>query len=61
MSWNFALVLFILLIVTGIVWTYDFFVARRARAARVQRPCGACAARVRHAGGTFVACVRLMC
>ena len=36
MSWNFALVLFILLIVTGIVWTYDFFVARRARAARVQ-------------------------
>lgn len=36
MSWNFALILFILLVVTGVIWCYDFFVARRARASRMR-------------------------
>lgn len=36
MSWNFALVLFVLLVLTGIIWVYDFFVGRRARAQRMQ-------------------------
>lgn len=36
MSWNFALVLFVLLVLTGIIWVYDFFVGRRTRAQRMQ-------------------------
>lgn len=32
MSWNFALILFVLLVVTGIVWTLDITVLRRKRA-----------------------------
>lgn len=34
MSWNFALILFVLLVVTGIVWTLDVTVLRRRRAQR---------------------------
>ena len=37
MSWNFALILFLLLVITGVIWCYDFFVGRRARAKRVQQ------------------------
>jgi signal peptidase I len=36
MSWNFALILFVLLVVTGIVWCYDFLAGRRARLAHAQ-------------------------
>lgn len=36
MSWNFALVLFVLLVLTGIIWVYDFFVGRRVRTQRMQ-------------------------
>jgi len=36
MSWNFALILFVLLVVTGIIWSYDFFYARRVRARKMQ-------------------------
>ncbi len=35
MSWNFALILFVLLVITGIVWTLDRFWLRQARARRV--------------------------
>lgn len=35
MSWNFALILFVLLVVTGIVWSLDRFSLRHKRAARV--------------------------
>jgi signal peptidase I len=35
MSWNFALILFILLVVTGIIWTLDRFWLRHTRNARV--------------------------
>jgi signal peptidase I len=34
MSWNFALILFVLLVVTGIIWTLDITVLRRRRALR---------------------------
>lgn len=34
MSWDFALILFLLLVVTGIVWSLDFFVLRSRRRAR---------------------------
>lgn len=36
MSWNFALILFVLLVVTGIIWTLDVAVLRRRRAARAR-------------------------
>jgi len=36
MSWNFALILFVLLIVTGIVWTLDRFSLRAKRRQRVE-------------------------
>jgi len=35
MSWNFALILFLLLILTGVIWTYDRLVGKRRRAARM--------------------------
>jgi len=35
MSWNFSLILFVLLVVTGVVWMLDFFLLRRARHARI--------------------------
>lgn len=35
MSWNFALILFVLLVITGIIWTIDRFWLRQARARRV--------------------------
>ncbi|MVW77884.1 signal peptidase I [Bordetella sp. 02P26C-1] len=34
MSWNFALILFVLLVVTGVIWALDITVLRRRRAAR---------------------------
>jgi len=34
MSWNFALILFVLLVVTGIIWALDVSVLRRRRAQR---------------------------
>jgi signal peptidase I len=37
MSWNFALILFVLLVVTGIVWSLDRFSLRQKRAARVMQ------------------------
>lgn len=37
MSWNFALVLFVLLVLTGIIWVYEFFVGRRVRTQRMHR------------------------
>ncbi len=37
MSWNFALILFVLLVVTGIVWSLDRFSLRHKRAARVMQ------------------------
>jgi len=37
MSWNFALILFVLLVVTGIVWALDLLVLRRARQQRAQQ------------------------
>ena len=37
MSWNFALILFVLLIVTGIVWSLDRFSLRHKRATRVMQ------------------------
>src|SRR5690606_21425960 len=36
MSWNFALILFVLLVVTGIIWALDVAVLRRRRAQRAQ-------------------------
>ncbi len=36
MSWDFALILFVLLVVTGIVWFLDFFVWRAKRRNRAQ-------------------------
>jgi len=36
MSWNFSLILFVLLVATGIVWLMDVCVLRRARRARVR-------------------------
>jgi signal peptidase I len=35
MNWNFALILFVLLVITGVVYGLDFFWLRRARATRV--------------------------
>jgi len=37
MSWNFALILFVLLVVTGVVWVFDVARLRPARRERVQR------------------------
>ena len=37
MSWNFALILFVLLVVTGIVWSLDRFSLRHKRASRVMQ------------------------
>ncbi len=37
MSWNFALILFVLLVVTGAVWSLDRFSLRHKRAARVMQ------------------------
>ncbi|NDY83139.1 signal peptidase I [Orrella sp. NBD-18] len=37
MSWNFALILFVLLVTTGIIWTMDRFWLSRARRARVNQ------------------------
>src|SRR5690606_33105408 len=34
MSWDFALILFVLLVVTGIVWCLDFFYLRTRRRAK---------------------------
>ena len=34
MSWDFALILFVLLVVTGVVWVLDFFWLRRSRRRR---------------------------
>jgi signal peptidase I len=36
MSWNFALILFVLLVITGLVWILDLAWLRKSRAARVQ-------------------------
>ena len=36
MSWNFALILFVLLVLTGIIWVLDLAVLRRGREARAQ-------------------------
>ncbi len=36
MSWNFALILFVLLVVTGVIWTLDVLVWRKARRQRAQ-------------------------
>ena len=36
MSWNFALILFVLLVVTGVIWALDVAVLRRRRAQRAQ-------------------------
>ncbi|MGB6105968.1 MAG: signal peptidase I, partial [Pusillimonas sp.] len=33
MSWDFALILFVLLVLTGIVWSLDFFYLRARRRA----------------------------
>lgn len=38
MSWNFSLILFVALIVTGIVWALDRWVLRHRRAPDVKRP-----------------------
>ena len=35
MSWNFALILFVLMLVTGVVWTLDKFSLNPARQRRV--------------------------
>ncbi len=37
MSWNFALILFVLLVLTGVVWSLDRFSLRHKRAARVMQ------------------------
>ncbi len=37
MSWNFALILFVLLVVTGIIWTLDRFSLRQKRRQRVEQ------------------------
>ena len=37
MNWNFALILFILLVFTGVIYGLDYFWLRRARAARVEQ------------------------
>ena len=37
MSWNFALILFVLLVVTGIIWTIDRFSLRAKRRERVEQ------------------------
>jgi len=37
MSWNFALILFVLLVVTGIIWTIDRFSLRAKRRDRVEQ------------------------
>ena len=36
MSWNFALILFVLLVLTGVVWVLDLAVLRRGRERRAQ-------------------------
>ena len=36
MNWNFALILFVLLVVTGLIYGLDYFWLRRLRAARVE-------------------------
>ena len=36
MSWDFALILFVLLVITGLVWCLDFFVLRARRRAAAQ-------------------------
>jgi len=36
MNWNFALILFVLLVVTGVIYGLDYFWLRRLRAARVE-------------------------
>jgi len=36
MSWNFALILFILLVVTGVIWVLDLAVLRKGRERRAQ-------------------------
>jgi len=36
MSWNFALILFVLLVLTGIIWGLDLAVLRRGRERRAQ-------------------------
>ncbi|TAH42139.1 MAG: signal peptidase I, partial [Betaproteobacteria bacterium] len=35
---NFALILFLLLVVTGVLWAYDHFFARRQRAVDAPSP-----------------------
>lgn len=37
MSWNFALILFVLLVLTGIIWALDLAVLRRGRERRAQK------------------------
>ncbi|SAI09820.1 signal peptidase I [Bordetella ansorpii] len=37
MSWNFALILFVLLVVTGVIWVLDLAVLRQPRRARAQQ------------------------
>ena len=36
MSWNFALILFVLLVLTGIIWALELAVFRRSRERRAQ-------------------------
>jgi signal peptidase I len=38
MSWNFALILFVLLIVTGVIWALDAAFLRKRRAAEAKQP-----------------------
>jgi len=42
MSWDFALILFILLVITGVVWCLDFFCLRRRRRAAGAAAAAAC-------------------
>lgn len=37
MSWNFALILFVLLVITGVIWTLDVVFWRKARRQRAQQ------------------------
>ncbi|MFQ6746178.1 signal peptidase I, partial [Bordetella pertussis] len=48
MSWNFALILFVLLVITGVIWGLDLALFRKRRERRAQ----AAAAQVDAAGIT---------
>ena len=44
MSWNFALILFVLLVITGVIWIWDMTVLRKRRYRRVQAALVSCEA-----------------